>query len=226
MAHNKEKAILNLGSASDPYMDIEKELFLTRDILKIFQRFKFPTEIITKSDLVLRDIDILKKIDEVAILPEDVKDDLKSNIIICFSFSTTNDNVAAIFEPNATSPSKRLIAMKKLSKEGFHVGAAFMPVLPFISDSVEELTKAMDLFSKSKCNFLIPGPMTLFGNDNKSSRIKYYNCIKENFPELLEQTKDLFLDEKLEYPLKSYQNRIYRKIFLLSNEFRIKNTIL
>ena len=60
LARNKQRAFINLGSASDPYMEIEKELELTREILKIFLRFKNPVHIITKSDLILRVCPIIK----------------------------------------------------------------------------------------------------------------------------------------------------------------------
>ena len=79
LARNHERAFLNFGSASDPYMEIEKELELTREILKIFLRFKYPVHIITKSDLILRDTDILKKLNDAAILPDDLKG-LKSKV--------------------------------------------------------------------------------------------------------------------------------------------------
>jgi DNA repair photolyase len=115
-AKHSERTIMLLGSASDCYMHIEKNLGLTRDILKIINRFRFSVHIITKSDLILRDIDILKKIQNSAILPEDLavryKEDenrtSKLKTIVTFSFSTTNDKIAKIFEHNAPKPSKRL----------------------------------------------------------------------------------------------------------------------
>lgn len=107
LARNHERAFLNFGSASDPYMEIEKELELTREILKIFLRFKYPVHIITKSDLILRDTDILKKINDAAVLPDDLKG-LKSKVCVTFSFSTVDDDLASLVEPNAPLPSQRL----------------------------------------------------------------------------------------------------------------------
>ena len=65
-----ERGIIILGSAADPYPAVEKDLNLTREILGIIKRFKFPIHILTKSELILRDMDILNGIKEVSILPE------------------------------------------------------------------------------------------------------------------------------------------------------------
>ncbi|WP_409201089.1 radical SAM protein [Methanobrevibacter sp. DSM 116169] len=227
---NNERALLNLGSSSDPYMDIEKDLNLTREILKTFLRFKNPVHIITKSDLILKDIDILDKINEVAILPDDLKDNLNSKVIISFSFSTIDDEIAKIMEPNAPLPSDRLKTMKKLSNKGFKVGATFMPILPFISDSGDDLKEAIFEFSKNNCQYVIPGAMSLFGNNDESSRIKYYNAIKKYFPEYLDKTENLFYDKKSlvkkEYPSNKYQNGLYKKVRKYCSEYNISTTII
>lgn len=205
-------------------MPIESELYLTRDILKIILRFRFPVHIITKSNIILRDTDILKKINDVGMLPDDVANDLKSKTLISFSFSTTDNKIAKIFEPNAPTPSERLKTIKVLSKEGFNVGVAFMPILPYISDSKKELKKSISLFSKNNVNYILPGSMSLFGSSNHSSRIKYYKLLEKHFPEILDKTKALFSNR--EYPSRSYQNNIYKKVAMVSEEFKIKNSII
>lgn len=106
-AKKGERAILLLGTASDPYMEIEKKLYLSRDILKLASRFKFPVHILNKSDLVTRDIDILRKIQDSTILPDDTINKLKSKVITLFSFSTTNDKISKLFEPVAPSTTRR-----------------------------------------------------------------------------------------------------------------------
>ncbi|MCC7553228.1 MAG: radical SAM protein [Methanobacteriaceae archaeon] len=228
--YDNEKAMLNLGSASDPYMDIEKDLQLTRDILNIFLKFKYPVHIITKSELILRDIDILDKINKVALLPDDLKEKLNSNVIISFSFSTIDDDIAKLIEPNAPLPSERLKTIKKLSKKGYKVGAVFMPILPYLSDDDEKLKIAICEFSKNNCDYVIPGALSLFGNGDLSSRIKYYKVIEEHYNEYLEDTKNLFWDKKSiinkEYPSNVYQNKLYKKVYDYCREFNISTTIV
>lgn len=114
--HNRAKknqyGFIVLSSATDPYLQIEKKYELTREALKLIAKYKFPVHIITKSDLIERDFDLLKQIDQAAILPAELSF-IKRGCIVSFSFSTLDDNTASIFEPGATAPSERLIALEK-----------------------------------------------------------------------------------------------------------------
>lgn len=157
----KESSVILIGSSTDPYIDIEKELFLTRDILKIINRFKFPVHIVTKSDLINRDIDILKNIDSSAILPEDINY-LKSKVMITFSFSTLDEKIANLFENSAPSPKKRLKSIEKLKKEGFLVGVSLMPLLPYISDLEIAIDEMIFKFKDMGCDYVFGGSLTLF----------------------------------------------------------------
>jgi DNA repair photolyase len=221
---NNKRGLLSLGSASECYMPIEKELYLTRDLLKLINRFKFPVHIITKSNLILRDIDILKKIQESAILPKDIEEypDLKT--IITFSFSTTNDSIAEIFETNAPRPSERLKTIKKLKKEGFLVGATLMPILPFISDSKEELNKIFSDFKKCNIDYVLPGGLTLFGNETEGCKGDYYKKLEKYFPKHLNKTKQLFKNK--DYPNPNYFKKIYKNIEEIAKKQNIKTSII
>lgn len=217
-----KRDVLLIGSATDLYIDIEKELFLTRDILKLANRFKFPVHIVTKSDFILRDIDILKKINENAILPKDIAN-LRAKVMTTFSFSTTDDEIAKLFEPHAPSPKKRLESMKKLKKEGFLVGVSLMPILPYISDSEEAIEKMMIVFKDIGIDYIFGGSLSLFGETEESSKIKYFNILNEHFPDLLKLTEKLFKNK--DYPPTKYQNTIYKRVYDISKKYDIENKI-
>lgn len=134
-----EYGIIALSSATEPYMPIEEKLKLTRRLLEIILKYKFPIEVATKSKLVLRDLDGLKEIDKNAILPSDLKSKLKHGTIISFSISTLDEGLAKILEPGAPKPIERLETMKRCKDEGFFTGVCFIPALPFLSDSEEQL---------------------------------------------------------------------------------------
>ena len=108
-AEKGEYGIISLSSSTEPYMPIEEKLKLTRRLLEIILKYRFPVEVATKSKLVLRDLDILKEIDENAILPNDLKSKLKHGAIISFSISTLDEKLAKMLEPCLlyTSPSPR-----------------------------------------------------------------------------------------------------------------------
>lgn len=218
-----ERGIILFGSATDPYIDIEKELFLTRDLLKIANRFRFPIHLVTKSDLVLRDIDLFKKINKNGLLPKDIEK-LDSKVIITFSFSTLDEKVAKIFEPNAPNINRRLKAIKKLKDEEFLVGVSLMPLLPFISDSYASIDKIISIFSDIEVDYVFGGSLTLFGERDNDSKTKYYKILNENFPKFVEPTKNIFKEK--EYPNISYQNNIYKNLENVCRKYNIKNSII
>lgn len=119
LAKKNRHGIIVLSSSTDPYLQLEKERGLTRELLKIILKYKFPVHILTKSDLILRDLDLLSEIEKNAILPVDLQNQLSRKSFITFSFSILNDSIAKIFEPGATSPSLRISALKETLKEGF-----------------------------------------------------------------------------------------------------------
>ena len=223
-AKNKEYGLIALSTSSEPYPKIEEELKLTRTILQIIARFKFPVSILTKSTLVLRDIDILKKIKENAILPADLKPKLKGGAVISFSFSTPDEKLAKIFEPNAPTPKERLETMKKFKDEGFKVGVCYMPVLPFLSDSDKQIEKMVVLAKNYGADSILTAGLTLFGDEPKDCKTAYYKVIERNFPEILEKTKRLFGNKF--YPTSKYQKDLAERADKICKKYEIKNRII
>ena len=130
LKHQKYRCkVLALGTNTDPYQPIERKLKITRQLLGVLSEFRHPTTIITKSDLIIRDIDILKSM-------------AKLNIVkVTFSFTTLSKQLARILEPRATTPLKRLDAIKILSHAGIPTGVNFAPVIPALND--HELEKIL-----------------------------------------------------------------------------------
>ena len=118
----KVKGVVGIGSMSDTYNPLEKENQITRQALKLISKYNFGVSIDTKSNLILRDIDLLKEINS------------KNNVIIKFTITTPNDELSKIIEPNVCISSKRLKAIKELSDNGIFAGIMMNPVLPFITD--------------------------------------------------------------------------------------------
>jgi DNA repair photolyase len=223
-AKNREYGIIALGSATDPYLYLEKELKLTQELLRIIYRFHFPLNIMTKSSLILRDVDILKKIDEKAHLPDELQKKLNRGVIISFSFSTMSHKLAEIFEPAAPTPKERLETMKSLADEGFKVGACLMPVLPFLSDTPEQLDYMIQSVKEHGGSFVLVGGLTLFGDKPSDCRTRYYNALREHYPAVLSKTEKLF--GKSSYPSYKYQKNLAKMVEVLCKEYRIKNRII
>jgi len=203
-AKRKEYGFIALSSATEPWMHIEEEYKLTRKCLEIIARFKFPVHCLTKSTLILRDLDLLKEIDENAILPKDLEK-LKQETLITFSFSTLDEKIAKIFEPNAPKPKERLEALQKVKETGFYAGIAYIPVLPFISDSDEQLEKMIKVAKEFRADYVFVGALTLYGIGKEL----YYKVLEKHFPELLPKYKKLF--KIFNQPNKAYQLRLEEK---------------
>ncbi len=169
-----DHGIIVLASATDPYLQLEREIKLTRQLLEIILKHRFPVHLITRSDLITRDLDLLEQIDKTAILPKDLHG-LDRGAMVTFSFSTLDDQVAKIFEPGATPPTKRLKTLKAIDKSGLLTGVSMMPLLPWISDTTESLEVMFESFKKNGAHYCMPADLTLFGNEPSNSK---NTCIK------------------------------------------------
>lgn len=179
-------------ASQEAYLPIEKEYRITRKLLEIALRYRFPVHIGTKSTLVLRDLDILKEIDASAILPDDLQQKLNHGVIISFSCSALDEQLAKIFEPGAPTPQERLETLRTCKQDGFLVGVNFIPVLPFLSDSEEQLEAMIKTAKDFGAVFVLVGGLTLFGTGPTDCKTVYYNVLEKHFPELVPKYKRLF----------------------------------
>lgn len=189
---NKDKyGIIALSTSTEPYMKMEEKFQLTRKTLEVISRYRFPVHILTKSILVLRDIDLLKEIDRNAILPEDLRI-LKRGVIVTFSISTLDESLSSIVEPGAPAPLKRMEAMKMCKKEGLLTGIAFIPVLPFLSDSEEKLNEMIKTARDYGADYVFVGALTLYGDKPSDCKTLYYKFLERQYPNLVLKYRNLF----------------------------------
>lgn len=223
-ARKGEYGIIALSSSTEPYMPIEGKLKLTRKLLEIILNYRFPVEVATKSRLVLRDLDLLREIDKNAILPADLESGLKHGAIISFSISTLDEKLAKILEPGAPKPIERLETMKRCKEEGFFTGVCFIPVLPFLSDSEEQLEETIRTVKEYGADFIFVGGLTLFGKDPADCKTLYYKFLDKHYPELVPKYKSLY--RIFFAPSKEYQKELEEKSKRLYAKYGIKNRII
>lgn len=222
-AKKRQFGFIVLSSSTDPYLHAEQDLKLTQGALEIILKHKFPVHLITRSNLILRDIDLLKRINEDAILPYDLKNKL-NGVVVSFSFSTLDDQVAKIFEPGAVRPSVRLETAKQIKQNGFKTGVSLMPLLPFISDTKECLEEYFSIFSKMKLDYIMPSTITIFGHENFSSRFLVFRAVERNYPHLLPKYQKLL--GKNEYLPKYYNEAFSKKMIELALKYKMNNRIV
>ncbi len=223
-AEKGEYGFIVLSSVTDPYINIEKDYLLTRKALEIILKYRFPVHIITKSTMVERDFDLLQKIHQQAILPEDLQSKLSGGTLITFSFSTVDDEVGKIFEPGAPKPSQRIETLRKTIQAGFHSGVSLMPLLPFITDTTERLEKLFSTFKNCKVNYVMPATLSVYGSEKTASKTLVLNAIRKHFPELEVRYLKYFSNSHQlpEY----YRNAFYLKMKELAKKYDLKDRII
>jgi len=213
-----------LASATEPYLQAEKELGLTRKLLEVIARHRFPVHVITRSDLVVRDFDILREIDKSSILPPDLAQVTDRKVFITLSFSTLDRQVARIFEPGATDPITRLKTLRQTIDAGFHGGVSLMPLLPGISDSQADLDNFYETFHKAGAKYVLPASLTLFGHGASDSRTLTLRAIEKNFPERIVTYKEVY--KQGFQPSNAYITELNKRIKLTRVKYPINDRII
>jgi DNA repair photolyase len=222
-ARKREYGIICIASSTEPYMPIEERLGLTRKALEIISGYRFPVHIVTKSKLVLRDLDILKKIDKTAILPDDLKK-LNHGAMITFSISTLDDKLARALEPGAPTPMERLETMMKCREEGFLAGVCYAPTLPFISDTEEEIDRMIKAAKDYGADYAFVGTLTLFGDGPADCKTLYYKFLERYYPDLIPKYRSLF---RVSFkPPREYEDKLEERATKIRDKYNIKHRII
>lgn len=197
---------INLGSVTDSYQKAEEDYKIMPDILKLLIKYKTPMCISTKSDLILRDFDLIAKL---------------SNIVpvkIASTITTSDEKLSSLIEPNVISPLKRFETLKEFKKTNAIVGVHTMPILPFITEDGLE-----NIFIKTKENnldYIICEVLNLRGECRKI----YLNFVRKNFPE--HYKKYLYIYNNNGELKEEYKNRIYKKIKSLEEKYNLNYDLL
>ena len=198
------------GGVGDSYQPIEKKNNLTKRTLELIYEKKLSISILTKSTLVKRDIDIIKKINK------------KNKVIVSFSFSSIDDKISSIFEPNVPSPSERLKTIKLFKNQGISCGLFLLPVIPFITDKPSIMEETIKQANNVGVDFIIFGGMTLKDGRQKDY---FFNTLKNNYPELLPDYFSIYKGSKWGQPVFEYYNSINRSFDLLAEKYKIPKRI-
>ena len=165
------------GNICDVYQPAESKFQITRKLLNVAYDYGFPIRLLTKSNLVLRDIDLLK----------DIQAD--SFARVAFTITLADDKNQKIFEPNASTTEERFDALKQLRKEGISAGVYFTPVIPFIGDTEVNLHSLFQSAKDADAEFVITGGLTLRPGRNKN---EFFDTLRTHYPHILSKYKRLY----------------------------------
>lgn len=173
LRNKRNKFRIMTGSMSDPYIPIEKELCITRRCLEVIEKYGFGVAVLTKSDLVLRDLDILLKIHE------------KAHTYVMMTLTTADDDLCAIVEPHVSRTSKRVEALKIFHQYGIPTIVWLGPILPFINDTRENIYALVQMCREAGVKAILCFGMGL--TLREGDREYYYEQLDRFFPGLKER---------------------------------------
>ncbi|MBQ6363164.1 MAG: radical SAM protein [Lachnospiraceae bacterium] len=169
----RKKCMIGTGSMSDPYMHIEEELGLTRKCLEIILRHGFGAAIQTKSDRILRDIDLLDEINQSA------------KCVVQMTLTTYDDDLCRILEPNVCNTKRRIEVLEEMQKRGISTIVWMTPILPFINDTEENITSILNECIRVGVKGIIDFGMGL--TLREGDREYYYAALDRHFPGMKER---------------------------------------
>ncbi len=180
----RTRGTIGTGSMNDPYMLVESEEKLTRRALQLISRYRYPVHILTKSDLVLRDVAILQTIAE-------------QYAAVSFTITTANDDLARKIEPGAPGSSKRFDAINFLARKGIYTGIILTPVLPFITDTKENIRTMVDKAADNGAKYILAW---MGMTQRKGQREHYYEQLNRLFPGVKDKYQKKYGDQYAVYP--------------------------
>ena len=173
LRRKRKRCMIGTGSMSDPYMPLEQSLEYTRKALLIIEKYGYGIALQTKSDRVLRDLEILKRINE------------KTKAVVQMTLTTADENLCKIIEPNVCSTKERFAALKVLRDNGIPTVVWMCPILPYINDTRENIEAILQMCIDAQVRGVICFGTGLTLRDG--SREYFYRQLDRRFPGLKER---------------------------------------
>lgn len=174
----RRKCMIGTGSMSDPYMHCEEKLLLTRKCLEIILKYGFGAAVLTKSDRILRDIDLLDEINRSA------------KCVVQMTLTTYDDNLCRIVEPNVCNTKRRIQVLEEMRERGIPTVVWLTPILPFLNDTEENIAAILEECVRVGVKGIVCYNMGLTLRDG--DREYYYAALDKYFPGMKEKYRKRF----------------------------------
>jgi DNA repair photolyase len=169
----RKKCMIGTGSMTDPYIPLEKKLEMTKKSLEVIYKYGFGVTVITKSNTILRDLDLFKKINK------------RSKAVIQMTLTTYDEKLCKILEPNVSTTKERFEALQVFKEHNIPTVVWMSPILPHINDSYENIKGILDYCIKAEVKGIICFGIGL--TLREGNREYYYKKLDEHFPGLKQQ---------------------------------------
>ncbi len=173
LSHKRSRCMIGTGAMSDSYIPLEKQLEHTRKCLELIERYGFGLAIQTKSDLILRDLDLLKRINE------------KTKCVVQITMTTYDEQLCKIIEPGVCTTKRRAEVLNILRDNGIPTVVWMTPILPFINDTIENIQGLLNYCIEARVFGILTFGLGLTLRDG--DRQYYYEKLDKHFPGIKEK---------------------------------------
>jgi DNA repair photolyase len=196
LSSKRQKCMIGTGAMNDPYIPLEKKIGNTRKCLEIIYKYGFGLSILTKSNRILRDLDLLKRINE------------KSKCVVEMTLTTYDENLCKILEPNVSTTKERFEVLKEMHENNIPTVVWLSPILPFINDTKENLIGILNYCIEARVYGILCFNMGL--TLREGNREYFYQKLDEHFPGLKKMYQKRYGNR---YEIVSDNNAELMKIF-------------
>lgn len=196
LLRKRKKCMIGTGSMTDPYMPLEAKLGNTRKVIELIERYGFGFTVITKSDLILRDLDLLKRINE------------RTKCVVQMTLTTIDEELCRIIEPNVCTTKRRAEVLNILRDNGIPTVVWLSPILPFINDTSENIEGILKYCIEAKVRGILCFDMGV--TLRNGNREYFYSKLDRYFPKMKERYQGVYGDS---YALSSPRNTELMQIF-------------
>jgi len=194
------------GGVGDSYQPLEEKYRLSRQALEIIAEFGYPVQVLTKSTLVRRDLDLLQQINR------------HSRALVCFSISSVDEQISRIFEPGVPSPRERLETLKYFKAQGVPCGLFLLPVIPHVTDDDDLIEQALQEATDIGVDYLIFGGMTLKEGRQSSH---FLNTLSRHRPELLPEYRKIYGGDRWGQATGEYYRRLHGRFWEIAARYKV-----
>ena len=200
-----KREVINIGGVTDSYQKAEETYQLMPEILKLLTKYKPPAIISTKSNLVLRDFDLINELSQI------------TYINIAATITCMDEDVRKKIEPGGAPSAERFDMLKQFRKTNASVGLHVMPIIPFLTDSRENFEALCAHAKECGVHYLLPGVLYLRG----ATRKVFFDFIQRDFPHLAPQLQALYKTGAAD---KNYKDQLYVMVNELRSHYGISSS--
>lgn len=200
-----KRETVNIGGVTDSYQAAEEHYKLMPEILRLLIKYKTPAIISTKSDLILRDYDLIDELSRI------------TYINVAATITTMDEKVRKLIEPGGVESSRRFEMLKTFRKTNASVGLHVMPIIPYLTDSFENFELLFSRAKDSNVHYVLLGTLYLRGK----TRAVFFDFIKKELPHLY---NDLATIYKTGGADKEYKNALYKMVNILRDKYELSSS--